>query len=480
MFPFKSSLLSAAAIAAVFVFSNAGHAASASASPWDEAAAILARIKAPEFPARDFVITAAPYGAVEGGEADASVAIAKAIADCHAAGGGRVVVPAGKFLTGPVTLKSNVNLHVSKGATLLFKTDKAAFPIVRVRWEGTECMNFQPLIYAWEQENIAVTGEGVLDGGATHDNWWSHKKKLAPGEKRPVNPGSTARLVEMGNKNTPVAERVFGEGHSLRPPFIQPLHCRNVLIEGVTILRSPFWVITPVYCENVTVRRVNISSHGPNNDGCDPDSCRDVLIEDCVFDTGDDCIAIKSGRNEDGRRVNRIVENIIIRGCVMKDGHGGVVMGSEIAAGCRNVFVENCRMDSPDLDRALRFKSNAARGGVIENIHMRNVTIGQVAEAIITVDFLYQEGPRGPYKPVVRNVSLENVTGKKSPRVLYLASFPGAIIDDIRLKNCTFKGIETAEIVSGAGKISLENVNIIPAKTPKSLNTVTWTPDKKR
>jgi unsaturated rhamnogalacturonyl hydrolase len=413
--------------------------------------------------------------------ADASAAIARAIDDCNAAGGGRVVVPAGKFLTGPITLRSNVNLHVSKDATLLFKTDKAAFPIVRVRWEGTECMNFQPLIYAWEQENIAVTGGGTLDGCASHDNWWVRKKPRAEGGAgAPEGPGSNAILGEMAAKNTPVEERIFGAGHTLRPPFFQPIHCKNVLIEDVTILRSPFWEITPVYCENVTVRRVNINSHGPNNDGCDPDSCRDVLIEDCVFDTGDDCIAIKSGRNEDGRRVNRIAENHVIRRCVMKDGHGGVVIGSEIAAGCRNVFVEDCRMDSPDLDRALRFKSNAARGGVIENIHMRNVTIGQVAEAVITVDFLYQEGPDGPHKPVVRNVSLENVTSSKSPRVLYVAGFPGATIDDIRLKNCTFKGIEAAEIVSGAGRISFENVDIIPASLPRSLNSPRRTPGVKK
>jgi len=347
---------------------------------------------------------------------------------------------------------------------------------VPVRWEGIECMNFQPLIYAWKQENIAVTGEGTLDGGATHDNWWSHKKKPAPGEPpRPSGPAdSNARLGEMAAANIPVEQRIFGAGHTLRPAFIQPHHCKNVLIEGVTILRSPFWEITPVYCENVTIRRVNVSSHGPNNDGCDPDSCRDVLIEDCVFDTGDDCIAIKSGRNHDGRRVNRIVENIIIRRCVMKDGHGGVVMGSEIAAGCRNVFVEDCRMDSPKLERALRFKSNAARGGVIENIHMRNITIGQVAEAIITVDFLYQEGPNGPFSPVVRNVSLENVTSAKSPRVFYIANIPSGTIDDIRLKNCVFNGIETAEVVSGAGRIILENVKLIPAKPPRSLDKGAW------
>src|ERR1043165_6238828 len=202
----------------------------------------------------------------------------------------------------------------------------------------------------------------------------------------------------MGDQGLPVAKRVFGEGDFLRPNFIQPYRCRNVLIEDVSIVRSPMWEIHPALCTNVTVRGVKISSHGPNNDGCDPESCRDVLIENCVFDTGDDCIAIKSGRNNDGRRVAVASENLIVRNCTMKDGHGGVVIGSEISGDCRNVFVENCKMDSPNLERALRFKSNAQRGGVLENIFMRNVEIGRVAEAVLTIDLIYEEGDKGPYK----------------------------------------------------------------------------------
>jgi unsaturated rhamnogalacturonyl hydrolase len=276
----------------------------------------------------------------------------------------------------------------------------------------------------------------------------------------------------MGDKNTPVAERIFGGGHYLRPPFVQFYRCKNILIEGVTIIRSPFWELNPVLCENITVRGVKIDSHGPNNDGCDPDSCRNVLIEDCRFDTGDDCIAIKSGRNNDGRRVNVPSENLIIRNCEMKDGHGGVVIGSEISAGCRNVFVENCVMDSPNLDRALRFKSNARRGGVIENIHMRNVSVGRVAEAILTIDFMYQEGADGPHLPAVRNVSLENVNGKSSPRVLQIAGFQGATVDDIRFKDCVFEGVSATEYVRHAGRILFDNVTIIPAGKLRPVSSV--------
>jgi len=239
----------------------------------------------------------------------------------------------------------------------------------------------------------------------------------------------------------------------------------------VTINNSPMWEIHPVLCTNVTVRGVTVISHGPNNDGCNPESSRDVLIENCVFDTGDDCIAIKSGRNNDGRRIGVPAENIIVRNSTMKDGHGGVVMGSEISGGVRNVFVENCKMDSPNLDRALRFKSNALRGGVVENIFMRNVEIGRVAEAILTVDFLYETGPHGPHKPVVRNVVIENVQSQSSPRVLWLAGFPGATIDNIRFADCTFRGVEASEQVQHAGSISFKNVTIEPAKKGRSRNS---------
>ena len=213
-------------------------------------------------------------------------------------------------------------------------------------------------------------------------------------------------LIEMGEKNVPVAERVFGEKGGLRPNFLVPYRCKNILIEDVKIINSPMWEINPVLCTNVTVRGVDINSHGPNNDGCNPDSSSDVLIENTLFDVGDDCIAIKSGRNEDGRRIGRPSENIIIRGSTMKDGHAGVAIGSEIAGSCRNVFIENNRMDSPNLERALRLKSNARRGGVIENVFMRNVEVGQVSEALLTIDFMYEEGSRGNFPPTARNITM--------------------------------------------------------------------------
>ena len=284
------------------------------------------------------------------------------------------------------------------------------------------------------------------------------------------------RLNEMGEANVPVAQRVFGPGNFLRPNFIQPYRCKNILIEGVTIVRSPMWEISPALSQNITVRGVQIQSHGPNNDGCDPESCRDVLIEDCVFDTGDDCIAIKSGRNGDGRRVNVPSENLVIRRCRMLAGHGGVVLGSECTGGIRNVFVEDCTMDSPNLDRALRFKNNAVRGGILENVFMRNVRIGRVGEAVLTIDLLYEEGRRGDFLPVVRNVQLDRITSSGSPRILYIRGFPGAVIENIRIRNSEFNNVTETEVVEHAGTITFDHVTIHPAQSVPSRNSWPATP----
>ena len=440
-----------------------------SAPEWAEVPAILARIQAPKFPDREFPITR--YGAVADGKTDCTDAIAQAIAACHAAGGGHVTVDAaGVFFTGPIHLLSNVDLHVAAGSTLLFSTDPARYlPAVYTRWEGIECYNYSALIYALDQENIAVTGEGTLDGGASDASWWAWPRR-GPDLVSPAMADSRL-LNEEGDQGMPVAERVFGAGHHLRPNFIQPYRCRNVLIEGVHIRRSPMWELNPELCTNVTIRGVDIVSTGPNNDGCDPESCRDVLIANCQFTTGDDCIVIKSGRNNDGRRVHTPSENIIVRGCTMSDGHGGVVVGSETSGGVRNVFVEDCRMDSPHLDRALRFKSNARRGGTIENVFVRRVEIGEVAEAVLTVDFRYEEGANGSFLPQLRNVVVEDVTSRASPRVLWVMGIPGAVIDGIRFEHCTFRGLRAPEVLQGAGLISFNHVTIEPQSVGSSLNS---------
>lgn len=414
---------------------------------WAQVPKILARIQPPAFPHRDFVIT--NYGAVAGGKTDCTKAITQAIRACANAGGGRVVVPAGTYLTGPIHLQTDVDLHLETGSTLLFKTDPTAYlPVVFTHFEGIECYNYSPLIYAIDQKNIAVTGDGTLDGQADDQSWLAWKGVRGGGPKTQTT--ARARLAQMNNDKVPVDKRRFGEGDYLRPNFVQFIRCRNVLVEGVHIRRSPMWEIHPLLCTNVTVRGVDIVSHGANNDGCDPESCRDVLIENCLFDTGDDCIAIKSGRDNDGRRVGVPSVNIIVRNCTMKDGHGGVTIGSEISGCCSNVFAEDCKMDSPNLTCALRLKSNAVRGGILQNIFMRNISVGQVSDAVLQIDFLYEHNPAGSFLPTARNVVMENITVAQTPRVLNVRGLPGAEITGVRIYRSTFKQVARPDVVQEA------------------------------
>ncbi len=431
------------------------------ASGWEQVSHILAEINPPKFFEREYNIN--DYGAIGDGEHDCSAAFTGAIAACNNAGGGRVVVPAGQYLTGAIHLKSNVNLHISEGAIVLFSRDPQDYlPVVHSRFEGMECMNYSPFIYAYGQENIAITGKGTLDGQAGNDTWWNWVTKPEYGWKEglPNQEPDRSKLMELAENNVPVAERVFGDGHYLRPNFIQFYKCRNILIEDITMKRSPMWEIHPVLCENVTIRRVIIDSHGPNNDGCDPESCRNVLIKDCYFDTGDDCIAIKSGRNGDGRRINMPSENIIIQNCRMKDGHGGVVIGSEMSGNVRNVFAEDCLMDSPNLDRALRIKTNSLRGGIVENIYMRNVTVGKVSDAVVRIYFHYAEGDIGNHTPIVRNVFISNVTSQESDYALLLDGYRRSPVTNVILENCRFDGVRKASIIKNVKGLKMKDVYI--------------------
>jgi polygalacturonase len=432
----------------------------ATADAWSNTyPSILRSIKPPRFSKRNFLIT--KFGAAAG-TADSSPAIAAAIEACSKAGGGRVVVPAGEFSTGAIHLKSNVDLHLAKGAVLKFSSDTKKYPIVLTRWEGMELMSFSAFIYAYEQENIAITGEGTLDGGASHEHWWLWHGNKAHGWKEgmPNQKAARAKLYKMMQDGVPVAKRIFGDGSYLRPNFIQPFRCKNVLIEGVKIINSPMWEIHPVLCENVTVRKVHIATHGPNNDGCDPESCKNVLIEDCYFDTGDDCIAIKSGRNEDGRRIAVPTENVIVRNCQMKDGHGGVTIGSEISGGVRNVFAEDCVMDSPNLDHALRVKNNAARGGLLENFYFRNIKIGQVKHAAITVDFNYEEGGKGGFKPVMRGFHVDRLTSGKSDYAVDIQGLDNAPVENLSISNSSFTNVGSGSITKNLVGQTLKNVKV--------------------
>ena len=432
----------------------------ASAQQWNEAQyrQIEQSIRTPKFADKAYVIT--KYGAkTDNTAAKNQKAIQKAIDLCSKKGGGRVVVPAGqKFMTGAIELKSGVNLEVQQDAVLEFVFEPALYPIVETSWEGLECFNLSPCVYAFKAKDIAITGKGTIDGGGSNDTWWPWNGNKRFGWKE----GQTSqrdmgrpRLLQAGEDGIPMydekgqrsPERVFTEKDRLRPQLVSFNKCEGILLEDVTLLRSPFWVIHPLHSTDITVRRVKMINDGPNGDGCDPECCDRVLIEDCYFDTGDDCIAIKSGRNRDGRERNMPSKNIIIRNCEMKNGHGGVVVGSEISGGCQNVYAHDCVMDSPELERVLRIKTNSCRGGVIENINMRNIKVGVCKEAVLKINTDYEPKEiccRG-YYPTVRNVLMENVTCQKSQYgvmiVGYEADSLSYTVNHITVRNCKFDGV---------------------------------------
>jgi polygalacturonase len=431
-------------------------------NPWQYANNIIDSIQQTVFPDKDFVIT--DYGARGNGVFDCSEAIRLAIEKCNNEGGGKVIVPEGIFLTGAIHLKSNVNLYISEGATLLFSTDKSKYlPLVHTRFEGMECMNYSPFIYACQQKNIAITGKGTINGQG--ESWWSWKGKWkgTVGEvwKEGMSESSNDNysLYMMVEKNVPLEKRIFGEGHFLRPDFIVTYDCKNILIEGIKIISSPMWIIHPILSENIIIRGLKIESLGPNNDGCDPESCSNILIEKCYFNTGDDCIAIKSGRNEDGRRFSKASKNIVIRNCTMVEGHGGVVIGSEISGNVSYIFAEDCYMDSPNLERAVRIKSNSLRGGIVEHLYVRNIEVKQVKEAILLIDMFYGN-ERGSNIPVVRNISLDNIKSYKSEYGVYIKACSESPAKNIFLSNCSFDDVKKNNILENVAIINFKNVMI--------------------
>jgi polygalacturonase len=437
-----------------------GGPAYAQPDPWKTADVIRRRVRAPRFPHREFRVT--DFGARGDGVTDCTRAFEAAIGTCSRHGGGRVVVPPGRYTTGAIRLLSFVDLHVSAGATILFSTDPAKYPLVYTRWQGVECYNYSPFIYAAEARNIAITGNGTLDGQAGNAAWWPWAGKTEYGWK-PGDPQQNpdwAALQDMADHGVPVRERVFGPGHYLRPNMIQPYRCRDVLVQDVTIVNSPMWEIHPTLCRTVLVRDVTVISHGPNNDGCDPESSTDVVITGSTFDTGDDCIAIKAGRNADGRRVNVPSRNILVEDCEFRDGHGGVTIGSEMTGGVGQVFARNLRMTSPNLNSCLRLKTNSMRGGYIHDVYMRDVEVGQLAVAAIEIDFNYDEGPGHPYNPSVRGIHVENLHVGTTKYVLDMRGYPDDPIHDVTLAHSRFDKATSPDIVENVQGLVLTDVTV--------------------
>lgn len=422
------------------------------AEPLKEMELVRQQIKAPVFPARDFLVT--KFGAKGDGKTLNTEAFKKAIAACAKSGGGRVVVPVGNFFTGAIHLKSNVNLHLQDSARITFSVNPSHYPIVFGRWEGMELMNYSALIYAYDQHNIAITGNGILDGNATYKDWYSWNTGKPSKQVKARN-----LLQEMNHNQIDPGKRVFGEGSFLRPNFIQLYSCNNILISGVKMINSPMWNVNPVLCENVTMENMKIIAHGSNTDGIDPESCKNILIRNCYFDTGDDCIAIKSGRDHDGRRIARPAENHIIENCQMKDGHGGVVIGSEISGGARNIFAINCIMDSPNLERILRLKTSSSRGGIIENVFMKDIKVGAYRDAAVTCNMFYEQP--GDFMPVIRNIWVENVDVQNGGAYgIFVNAYKESPVENLRIINCDIRGVKTPMKIDHVKDFKLRNVKI--------------------
>ncbi len=378
--------------------------------------------------------------------------IQKVVNICAEQGGGTVIVPRGEWKSGPIHLRSNVNLHIEKEAIINFTEDKSAYlPVVFTRWEGMECYNYSPFIYAYNCTNISVTGKGTLNGNGK--SWWSWKKE----QQIKANELCYAEL-----NGIEVKDRVYGtEKDALRPSFIQPINCKNVLIEGVSVINSPQWNIHPVYCENVIIRDVRVISDGPNTDGLNPDSCKNVLIEDCFFSTGDDCIAINSGMNEDGWRVNMPCENILIRNCEMIQGHGAVVIGSGMSGGVKNIYAHNCKIKGGM--QGIRLKSMRGRGGYIENVLFEDISIRNLSHEAVQINMFYEfttVEPKSTTPADFRKIYIKNVSGNKNnAEAIRIVGLPEHKMEDIYLEDINIQS-RLPIICKNIENLNMKNVNI--------------------
>ncbi|WP_456865803.1 glycoside hydrolase family 28 protein [Galbibacter sp. BG1] len=409
-------------------------------------------IKVPDF-SNSEEYSIADFGAIKGNQEATTKAIKLAIEEANQNGGGKVIIPKGEWLTGKIHLKSNINLYLEKGAVLLFSDNPQDYlPPVHTTWEGLECYNYSPLIYAYECKNIAITGQGELK--AKMDTWrdWF--------DRPPGHMNSLKRLYNLAAKDIPVEERqMVSDSSDFRPQFIQFNRSENILMDSITITHSPFWVIHPYLSKNVTIKNVKVFAHGHNNDGVDPEMSQNIIIEDCVFDQGDDAIAVKSGRNQDAWRLNTPSKNIIIKNCKIINGHQLLAIGSELSGGIENIYMSNCEVaENAKLNHLLFIKTNERRGGYVKNIYMDSIQAGKINAGILGIetDVLYQwrdlvptyERKLTPIKDIYMNkIHAKNV--EFVSRILGQQEMP---IESIHLKEVTADSIRTEKNIH-------ENVN---------------------
>jgi polygalacturonase len=402
------------------------------------------------------------YGAKNDSSKIATGSIKKAIDAAVKVGGGTIYFPPGKYLTGPIHLKSNITILIDAGAELHFSDNFDDYlPMVPSRWEGTDVTNFSPLFYAYKAENIAIRGRGIIDGHGK--KWWGYSEVTVK-----TSPGSTWQdEFQRLNKNILRPDLPgWVEKGFLRPPFIQPMHCKNVLIEGITIRNSPFWTVNPEFCENVTVTGVTINNpHSPNTDGINPESCRYVHISNCHISVGDDCITIKSGKDRAGRKMNAPAENYTITNCTMLTGHGGVVIGSEMSGGIKKIVISNCVFDG--TDRGIRIKTARGRGGVVEDIRVDNIIMKNIREQAIVLDMQYattKPEPVSERTPAFRNIHFSNITAETNQ-----AGFLNGL-EEMPIENISFSGLEfrakTGFVINQSRQVAFHNVTVNTASGP--------------
>ena len=428
---------------------------------WLLAASLALCAAAPGAPS-PAVFNVRDYGAVPDGRTKDTDAIAKAVAACAAAGGGTVFFPAGRYLTGSIRMESNLTLNLDAGAEILYSPDPADSPLVPSRWECTNAWTHAPLIYANGKENIAITGRGTINGQG--ENWWWRAGRGPRGKNDP-RPAREAwlRLLDRIENGEKLQAKDFGlASEYLRPTLVETNGCKNVLIDGVTLTDSPFWLLHPLYSENVVVRGVSFLSWGLNGDGIDVDSCRDVRISDCFFTTGDDCIVIKSGRDADGRRTGRPTEHVAITNCVMYKGHGAIVIGSETSGDIRNIVASN--IVAKGTDRGIRIKSMRGRGGIVENVNCDNFVIEDApAEAIeITTYYAGGKSPQQPVSdatPVFRNFTFSHITIINAHQVASVEGLPEKPIEAIRFNDIRATG-GAGFTCSEANDVELRSVRV--------------------
>lgn len=406
------------------------------------------------------------YGAKKDSSAKATASVAKAIAAASKAGGGTVYFPAGKYLTGPIHLKSNITILIDAGAELHFSDDFDDYlPMVESRYEGVDVKSFSPLFYAYKAENIAIKGRGLINGHGR--KWWYFVEGYKADQPR----SKWQYIFDSLNKNIllPDDPRQMKRGF-LRPPFIQPMYCKNVQIEGITIVNSPFWTVNPEFCENVTITGVTINNPpSPNTDGINPESCKYVHISNCHISVGDDCITIKSGKDIPGRTKAAPAQNYTITNCTMLSGHGGVVIGSEMSGGVKNIVISNCVFDG--TDRGIRIKTTRGRGGTVEDIRVDNIIMKNIRDQAFVMDMEYSKTNPEPVSdrtPQIRNIRISNVTAyaKEAGLINGLDEMP---VDAISFHDIYIEG-ETGFVVRKATNIEFHNL-IVNAKKGSAIIT---------